>query len=199
LRTAASTIAEIEVFRSRANRSNPDLTSLGTRQLYTSVFMHHIVVHANPGSGKGAFHPAFVDHWKTSKKYVIALAEQMPAADYGFKPNPAEMSFGEQMAHIAGSNAFFFATLSGQKDPIGKSVNFDKPTVVKMLNDSYDFCIAALAALPHERMHETFDTPEGKMSGVELLLFATDHTAHHRGQCIVYLRLKNIKPADYQF
>ena len=25
-----------------------------------------------------------VDHWKTSKKYVLALADQMPAADYGF-------------------------------------------------------------------------------------------------------------------
>jgi len=28
---------------------------------------------------------------------------------------------------------------------------------------------------------------------------AVDHTAHHRGQCIVYLRMKGIKPTDYQF
>src|SRR5579862_3520773 len=75
-----------------------------------------------------------VDHWKTSKKYVLALAEQMPAADYSFKPNPDEMSFGQQMAHIAGANTFFFATISGQKDPLGKPENFDKATVVKRLN-----------------------------------------------------------------
>jgi hypothetical protein len=25
-----------------------------------------------------------IDHWKTSKKYVLALAEQMPVGDYGF-------------------------------------------------------------------------------------------------------------------
>jgi uncharacterized damage-inducible protein DinB len=130
---------------------------------------------------EGGIPPAFADHWKTSKKYVLALAEQMPAADYGFKPNPAEMSFGEQMAHIAGSNAFFFSTLSGQKSPVGKPANFDKPTVLKMLNDSYDFCIAALAGLPHERLLQTYDSPAGKMTGLELLLFATDHTAHHRG------------------
>ena len=37
------------------------------------------------------------------------------------------------------------------------------------------------------------------MTGMELLLFAVDHTAHHRGQLIVYLRAKNIKPADYRF
>ncbi len=148
---------------------------------------------------EGGLPPQLVDHWKTSKKYVIALAEQMPAADYSFKPNPAEMSFGEQMAHIAGSNAFFFSALSGEKDPIAKPTKFDKENVLKLLNTSYDFVIATLGNLNPERLHATIDSPAGKMTGVELLLLATDHTAHHRGQCIVYLRLKNIKPVDYQF
>jgi uncharacterized damage-inducible protein DinB len=143
--------------------------------------------------------PQLVDHWKTSKKYVLALAEQMPAADYGFKPNPAEMSFGEQMAHIAGSNSYFFATLSGQKDPLGKPANFEKATVIKMLNDSYDFVISAMGTIKHDTMMKTFDGEGGKMTGMEMMLLAVDHTAHHRGQCIVYLRAKNIKPTDYQF
>lgn len=148
---------------------------------------------------EGGLPPVLVDHWKTSKKYMLALAEQMPAEDYGFKPNAAEMSFGEQLAHIAGANSFFFATLSGQKDPIAKPTKFDKASVIKTLNDSYDFCIAALAGLQHERMMQTFDAEGGKMTGMELLLLATDHTAHHRGQAIVYLRAKGIKPVDYQF
>jgi uncharacterized damage-inducible protein DinB len=148
---------------------------------------------------EGGVPPVLVDHWKTSKKYMLALAEQMPAEDYSFKPNPAEMSFGEQLAHIAGANSFFFATLSGQKDPIAKPTKFDKASVLKMLNDSYDFCIAALAGMEPERLHQTFDSPHGKLMGMELLLLATDHTAHHRGQLIVYLRSKNIKPVDYQF
>ena len=143
--------------------------------------------------------PQLVDHWKTSKKYVLALAEQMPAADYSFKPNPAEMSFGEQMAHIAGSNSYFFATLSGQKDPLGKPANFEKATVIKMLNDSYDFVISAMDTITHDTMMKTFDGEGGKMTGMEMMLLAIDHTAHHRGQCIVYLRAKNIKPTDYQF
>jgi len=139
------------------------------------------------------------DHWKTSKKYVLALAAQMPAEDYAFKPNAAEMGFGEQMAHIAGSNAYFFSKLTGKPDPIGKPANFEKATVLKMLNDSYDFVIGALGSLTMEQMHATIDTGEGKLTGFELLLLATDHTAHHRGQCVVYLRAKNIKPADYDF
>ncbi len=148
---------------------------------------------------EGGLPSAIVDHWKTSKKYVIALAEQMPAEDYSFKPNKDEMSFGEQMAHIAGANSFFVATLSGEKDPIAKPTKFDKASVLKTLNESYDFCIKALGSVQHERMMQTFDSPAGKMTGMELLLLATDHTAHHRGQCIVYLRLKNIKPTQYEF
>src|SRR6202167_6718159 len=116
--------------------------------------------------------PVLVDHWKTSKKYLLALAEQMPAADYGFKPNPAEMSFGEQMAHIAGSNSYFFATLSGQKDPLGKPVNFEKATVIKMLNDSYDFVISAMGTIKHDTMMKTFDGEGGKMTGMEMMLLA---------------------------
>ncbi len=148
---------------------------------------------------EGGLPPQLTDHWKTSKKYVIALAEQMPAEDYTFKPNPSEMSFGQQMAHIAGANSFFFATLTGQKDPIPKPTEFDKANVLKLLNTSYDFVIASLEKLDHERMQQTFDSPAGKMTGMELYLLAVDHTAHHRGQCIVYLRMKGIKPTDYQF
>jgi uncharacterized damage-inducible protein DinB len=148
---------------------------------------------------EGGLPSQLTDHWKTSKKYVIALAEQMPAADYSFKPNPEEMSFGQQMAHIAGANAFFFAALTGQKDPIPKPTEFDKANVLKLLNTSYDFVIASLDKLDHERMHQTLDSPAGKMTGMELYMLAIDHTAHHRGQCIVYLRMKGIKPADYQF
>jgi uncharacterized damage-inducible protein DinB len=38
-----------------------------------------------------------------------------------------------------------------------------------------------------------------RMSALEVVLFAFDHMEHHRGQCIVYLRVKGIKPVDYVF
>jgi len=50
LRTAESTIAETDILRSLASRSNSDLRSLDTRQLYTSVFTYYIVVHSGGGA-----------------------------------------------------------------------------------------------------------------------------------------------------
>jgi uncharacterized damage-inducible protein DinB len=138
-------------------------------------------------------------HWATSKQFTIAVADQMPAKDYSFKPNPAEMSFGEQMAHIATANAYFFSVLTGEKSPIGKPADYQKATVEKLLNDSFDYCAAMFPKLTDEQLHKTYETPDGKMTGIEVILFAMDHTAHHRGQTEVYLRVKNIKPTDYQF
>src|ERR1017187_6980445 len=44
-RAARSRTADIDILRRRASRSRPVLMSDDTRQLYTSVFMHYIVVH----------------------------------------------------------------------------------------------------------------------------------------------------------
>lgn len=138
-------------------------------------------------------------HWQTSKEFTIAVAEQMPAENYSFKPNPAQMSFGEQMAHIASANAFFFSIPGGAKSPIGKPADYEKATVIKMLNDSFDYCANLLPAFTPEQLHKTYDSPDGKMTGIEIILFALDHTTHHRGQTEVYLRVKNIKPTDYRY
>jgi len=39
----------------------------------------------------------------------------------------------------------------------------------------------------------------GKFSIADILLLAYHHTAHHRGQALVYLRFKGIDPPNYRF
>ena len=158
-----------------------------------------LIVVAAPLLAQSTVKDALIKHWKTSGEFTIAVAEAMPADSYNFRPNPAEMSFGEQMAHIATANAYFFSVLTGEKSPIGKPADYQKATVEKLLNDSFDYCAAMFPKLTDEQLHKTYDTPDGKMTGIEVILFSMDHTAHHRGQTEVYLRVKNIKPTDYQF
>jgi len=148
----------------------------------------------------------FAKHWQTSKEFTLAVAEAMPAADYNFKPNDEEMSFGKVMAHIALANNRAFATVSGLKAPETpekiaaaykdpKGGVFDKESTIQFLRDSFDFCTKALA----ETTPEKFDATTGGMTGRERLWAYFTHTAHHRGQAEVYLRMKNIKPPDYRF
>jgi uncharacterized damage-inducible protein DinB len=140
-----------------------------------------------------------VKHWQTSKAYTIAIAEQMPEDGYASKPNPDEMTFGGQLAHIAQANAFFLSKVSGTESPIGKPEKMDKATVIKLLNDSFDYTIKSVQGLTPEQLAKVTDFGEGKMSGLDAILLALDHTTHHRGQCIVYLRVKGIKPTDYRY
>lgn len=153
---------------------------------------------------------ALVKHWKTSGEFTIAVAEAMPAENYNFRPNPEEMSFGELMAHVAGINNFACANASGMerppvpaklaawsKDPF--KVDVDKETAVSFLRNSFDFCNKAAASMTPDRMDKVAGPPARNLTGFEWLWAYFTHTAHHRGQAEVYLRLKGIKPPEYTF
>jgi hypothetical protein len=61
--------------------------------------------------------PEFVHDWQISKQFTIEVAKAMPADLYDFKPNPDEMTFAEQMMHIAGANLYRFHEITGIKPP----------------------------------------------------------------------------------
>jgi uncharacterized damage-inducible protein DinB len=140
-----------------------------------------------------------VKHWKTAGEYTIAVAAQMPAESYSFKPVPEEMSFAEQLLHIAEVNAYLFSTITGDKFSEAKPTTLDKDSVMKFVRDSFDWTNAEMAKVTPEEMQKSYKMEGSQMSGHEVLMLAWDHTTHHRGQLIVYLRLKGIKPTDYKF
>src|SRR5580658_8882051 len=92
---------------------------------------------------------ALVKHWKVSTDFTIAVAKLMPAADYGFKPVPEELSFGQVVVQVAGANLSACSNASGTKRPEipdkvlqaarGKT-EIDKDTALQFLTDSFDFC-----------------------------------------------------------
>ena len=149
----------------------------------------------------------FVQGWKISKQFTLDVANSMPAESYSFKPNPEEMTFGEQMAHIADSNVFRFEQITGTKPPY--TVDFSKPrpsdkdAVLKRLEMSFDYVIAVLPQINAEQLKRTWHIPSWKgrtdPDGRAMILNMFVHTAHHRAQCDVYLRAKGIKPPDYTF
>jgi uncharacterized damage-inducible protein DinB len=141
----------------------------------------------------------FASHWKTAGEYTVAIAEQMPAESYGFKPVPEEMSFAEQLLHIADANTYFFSTITGDKFTEAKPTTLDKDSVLKYVRDSFAWTNAELAKVTPDEIQKSYKMEGESMSGHEMLMLAWNHTTHHRGQLIVYLRLKGIKPTDYKF
>src|SRR5260370_29624269 len=79
-----------------------------------------------------------------------------------------------------------------------QKVEIDKETAIPFLKDSFDFCNQAVAAMTPARMDTVVGPPARNLTGFEWLWAYFTHTAHHRRHAEVYLRVKGIKPPDYQ-
>ena len=149
----------------------------------------------------------FIHDWEISKQFTLEVANAMPADLYSFKPNPDEMTFGEQIVHIAGANVFRFKQITGVKPPFEFNPAHlpptDKASATKMLEQSFDYVIQVLPGITEEQLKRTWHVPSWKgrtePDGRAMIMNMFVHTAHHRAQCEVYMRVKGIKPPDYTF
>ncbi len=137
--------------------------------------------------------PEFVHDWQISKQFTIDVADAMPPEYYSFKPSPEEMTFGEQMLHIAVSNVYRFREITGIETPFpidfNKPPSPDKANVLKMLGQSFDYVIDALPRITPAQLQRTWHIPSWKgrndPDGRAMILNMFVHTAHHRAQCDV--------------
>ncbi|MBZ5618865.1 MAG: DinB family protein [Acidobacteriia bacterium] len=164
---------------------------------------------AIPALAQATVKDALVKHWKVTTDFTIAVAKQMPADSYGFRPVPAELSFGALMVQIAGANLSACSQASGMQGPAvpeklsqalrDERIDIDKDAAVQFLTDTFKFCNDAVASMTPEKLDAVVGRGTRKMTGFEWLWAYFTHTAHHRGQAEVYLRLKGITPTTYTF
>jgi uncharacterized damage-inducible protein DinB len=139
-----------------------------------------------------------VKHLTTSRDFTMKVADQMPEADYGFKLTPPQMSFAEQMAHLASDQVGLLAPFSGEKPKPTKPASMSKKDVMAFVRQTFDQSIATVQKLTPAQIERSYNLG-GSMTGLELLMFVLDHTTHHRAQAEMYLRVKGITPAEYEF
>jgi uncharacterized damage-inducible protein DinB len=145
----------------------------------------------------------YAKHFAALSELSVAVAQAMPADQYGFRPHPESMDFGQLMSHIATTNYQFCAGLKDSDppalpSPAGKDKEKDKDAVVKFLADSFDYCSTVIPNLTEEQLNTGHNSPDGHLLGREILLAMYIHVAHHRGQAEIYLRDKGIKPPGYR-
>jgi uncharacterized damage-inducible protein DinB len=136
-------------------------------------------------------------HFGALGKLSLAVAEAMPAEEYGFRPHPESMTFGQLMAHIAQTNYQFCTGLNDTADPVFPDAR-GRAAAVKFLSDSFEYCTGVIASTTEEQLQKTHSSPDGMLAGRDLLLALYIHVAHHRGQAEVYLRSRGIKPPRYR-
>src|SRR5687768_8433172 len=157
-----------------------------------------LLVTEQPARAQADLKAIVLKHLTTSRDFTLKVADQMPEADYGFKLTPPQMSFAEQMAHLASDQAALLAPFTTGKPVPSKPASMSKKDVIAYVRQSYDQSIALVSKLTPAQIERSYNLG-APMSGVELLMFVLDHSTHHRAQAEMYLRVKGITPAEYEF
>lgn len=160
---------------------------------------------------EASFNTKFAQTLQHAKEYTLEVAEAMPEEHFSFRPHDSIRSFGEQLAHIGMSTQFLHSMfIKGEEiqfDPAAaaqmeKEIGASKEKVIEHINSAFDDAITTLKSMDKEALHQTFvfqfipSKPE--LTKEEGYLFIRDHITHHRGQAIIYLRMKDQKAPAYR-
>ncbi len=134
------------------------------------------------------------------KGWIVAAAEQLPEADYGYAPTTGVRTFGQLFGHIANANYMFCsqggAGASPNKADIEKTVT-SKADLVAALKAAFAFCDAAYV-LPDAKLTDEVELFGMKGSKLWVLNFNAVHNAEHYGNLVTYLRMKGMVPPSSQ-
>ena len=141
-----------------------------------------------------------LDAWRMSEKTTLLTADQMPADSFAFRYTPEAMTYSEQWRHCC---QFTISQLVGQlgvADPYETRKLADamtKAQVMAELKTMYAYVRQTIEAVPDAKLFELEDYLGGTIPVWRLLYALENHIIHHRGQCMVYLRLQGITPEGY--
>jgi hypothetical protein len=140
---------------------------------------------------------AFREQAASAGKRLTAAADEMPAEKYSFKPTPAQMSFGDIVAHLIEGNDYLCGLVGGAKAPTRTKVTgtTGKDALVAQLKETFAFCDQALAKVDDSKLTEQLPFFGGKTRSRSNIMFVTvGDWADHYSQSAIYLRLNDLLP-----
>ncbi len=131
--------------------------------------------------------------------FITKAAEQVPEADYAFKPTPEVRSLGQVIAHVADAQNNFCSGVMGQPNPSPnvEKTKTTKAEIVEALKASGAVCTKAYA-MSDEDSHAKMKLFGREMPKFTALVVNLSHDWEHYGNLITYMRLKGMTPPSSQ-
>lgn len=159
-----------------------------------------LAITATAAEAQNPVSDAIRSSWSGVKRNISESAEQMPEANYAFKPAPTVRSFGEILAHVAGANYVFCASAKGEKSPFAEDY-FEKnaktkAAIVKAVADSHAYCDGAYTAVTDTTAGQMVNNPfgSGQSPRAAQLIGNVGHDNEHYGNLVTYFRIKGMVP-----
>jgi uncharacterized damage-inducible protein DinB len=150
------------------------------------------------------------DSFRTVRTNTIRIAEDIPEAEYQFRPASGSRSVAETLVHIAwlasadrliheekrltSFDGFDFAGFLVTSE-VEETRQRSKAEIIELLRTEGDRWVQWVEQLPETFLSEQFQLPDGKsVSRFELLLGTKEHEMQHRAQLTVIERLLGLVP-----
>ena len=134
--------------------------------------------------------------YRFMKTVLLASAERMPEADYGFRPADSVRTFGQLVGHVAESQYSFCAVALGEKSP-GLRIENEKTSkadLIAALKDAVKYCDRAYDGMTDAEGMTIVKMMRRDVPKTSVLSTNAIHTSEHYGNMVTYLRMKNLVP-----
>ncbi|MGA2136940.1 MAG: DinB family protein [Bryobacteraceae bacterium] len=152
---------------------------------------------------------AVLDSWKAVRADTAAAVEEFPSDQFGYKPAPDLMTFGEIARHILAAGHGLTGLLLAGEEHLGGPQFREKMARFALLPEgagAADLARELRASMAQRVTELAAQTPEfyagiitrvdgARVTRLELLQFAKEHELTHRAQLFLYLRMKGLVPA----
>ncbi len=140
------------------------------------------------------------DQWSSVSQYLARSAAAVPESSYVYKPVATVRSFGQLVAHVAGSQMMFCAAALGE--PVPPEDDFEKRTMskaelVKALEQSNTYCARAYA-VSGSQLGGPVDMFGQHWTRGGLLILNATHDNEHYGNVVTYMRMLGMVPPSSQ-
>ena len=134
------------------------------------------------------------------KDFITRSAEQVPEADYSFRPTESVRTFGQLIGHVANAHYMFCSTILGEQNPSQQNIEQTRTTkaeLVAALAASFEYC---------DRAYRISDAQGGEIVNVFgnqrpklfALNFNVAHDMEHYGNIVTYMRIRGMTPPSSQ-
>ena len=166
---------------------------------YLFLLLQALMSISSKTSAQDSFLSDFKIKWQNAAEYTIAFAKAMPEDYYDYTPTAVEMTFREQLKHVAGNMVWLSSSyLNGSSThPDPSKAGDSKKEIIAMLEKTFAYAAQTINGLSDKQLNDKVQFVAGEMTRRRILLLLTDHVTHHRGQLVVYLRMKNVEPPKY--
>lgn len=152
-----------------------------------------------PGSSRSA-DSEVRDQWITVSKYLARSAAAVPESSYAYKPVATVRSFGQIIAHVAGSQMMFCAAALGETVPAEDAFEkrtMSKAELVAALDASNTYCARAYQ-VPSSQLGGPVEMFGQHFTRGGMLVLNATHDNEHYGNVVTYMRMLGMVPPSSQ-